>query len=88
MKPVYGEGSGDFRTIGFWKQQFAIALGEKKGKPKVGIEELTEMLDELGETWTTYEGTTISSGYTMLGIDKQPIKKRKSESSSFKFKDR
>jgi len=40
------QGSGDFRTIGFWKHQFAVACGKNRGKAQLSrnTNELNEIL--------------------------------------------
>ena len=69
-------GSGDFRTIGFWKHQFAVATSNNNGKAQISASDLQGLLDELDANWTTFSGTTLGEGYDLLWLKKASMEER------------
>jgi len=52
------KGTGDMRTIGYWKHQFAVACGKNKGKAQVTPATLTAYLAAIGGKSTLFSGLT------------------------------
>jgi len=61
-------GTGDLRTIGFWKHQFSVAAGINKGKAQVNPVTLEQYLAEIRDntTLTEFKGLDINSAYSIL----------------------
>lgn len=60
-------GTGDMRTIGFWKHQFAVTTGNNKGKAKVDSATLHQYLATIGMTsLTELQGLDLESAYGIL----------------------
>ena len=63
-------GTGDFRTIGFWKHQFAVATEVKKGKAQIPTEVLEELLTEVSGN------ITLEEAYSLLWLKKATMEQR------------
>ena len=68
-KVVCEEPTGDIRTIGFWKHQFGVATGNRKGKAQIDAGTLESYLP-------LYGIETLNQGYTLLWLKKATMAQR------------
>jgi hypothetical protein len=63
-------GTGDMRTIGFWKHQVAVATGNNKGRAQVDSTTLSSYLDTISgiTSLTTLQGLDLDSAYSILWL--------------------
>ncbi len=66
----------DFRTIGFWKHQFAVATGNNKGSAQIDTATLQSYLP-------LYGVETLQQGYSTLWLGKKATKQQKAVQQCF-----